>query len=177
MSKPLSFAARAYLRKLRNPYATEQLDEGTNEPVRAAKPSAHDPRLSAPNSPPEIERSDVWISQDPYASLSSEPPRRQLRALRAVAKSTCSRTAFRTGCSRIFHFYTHAPGRGSLREEHIAFIARNEDRSPEIRYELLRELQRFDLSDVPGLKPQLNREKDALTEEKLKTLERKVLGE
>jgi hypothetical protein len=175
MSKPLSSAARAFLRKLRNPYATEQLDEETDESLRASESSSRSSGYAASNEPGK-EKSDVWVLQDPYASLSEEP-RRPQRALRAVARPKCSKAAFRTGCRRIFLHYTPAPERSSLREEHAAFILRNEDRSPEARHALLRELQRFDLSDVPGIDPILNRGKDAFTEEKLNTIERKVLGE
>jgi hypothetical protein len=114
--------------------------------------------------------------QDPYAYLWEEQPRPRSGLLRTVARTTCSKAVFRTECRRIFRPYTPAPERGALREEHDAFIRRNEDKSPEIRAALLQELSRFDLSDISGLEPQLNREKDALTEEKLANLERKVLG-
>jgi hypothetical protein len=175
MSKRLSPAARAYLRKLRNPYAAEQLEDG-KERLQTAEAPTPEPRVSTP-SQAEKEKSDLWLSQDPYASLWDESPTAPSRQPKAIAKPTCSKAAFRAGCRQIFRPYTPAPERAVLRDEHNAFIERNEDRSSETRWLLLQELKRFDLSNVRGINPQLNREKDAITEEKLKNIERKVLGE
>src|ERR1044071_9065215 len=176
MSRGLSPAARAYLRKLRNPYATDQIEEQSAEFAHVAEPASNNSSLATSGEAGEKERSDVWASQDPYATLAEEPPRRVSRTSRKTLGPTCSRAEFRAGCKRVLRHYSLAPERG-LREEHAAFIARNEDRPPEIRYELLRELQRFDLSDIQGIQPRLHREKDVLTEEKLNAIERKVLGE
>lgn len=170
MSKPASPASRAYLRKLRNPYATEQIDDG----VVAAEPNVES-SLQQHSGRTDERKSEVEVLQNPYASLSEEPRKHRSRVLRSVARPTCSKADFRAGCKHVFRQYTPAPEKGWLREEHTAFIERNEERPPEVRHALLRELQRFDLSDIPGIQPQLNREKDALTEEKLKILERKVL--
>jgi hypothetical protein len=118
--------------------------------------------------------------QDPYALLDEFSQSRPTPALKLVERRKCSRMAFRSGCTKVFRYYTPAPERGkrsALREEHSAFIARNEDRSPEIRYALLEELQRFDLSEIARIQPQLNLEKDALTEEKLREIERKIIGD
>src|SRR5262245_19627862 len=150
MGKPLSSAARTYLRKLRNPYAAEQLDEEV-----ATSPDVSQSTLQSRDSP-QLEQGDdgqgseVWVLQDPYASLSGGGHASQRKSLRSVATRTCSKVGFRNGCKHIFRQYSPAPEKGALREEHLAFIARNEDRSPEIRYALLRELQRYDLSNIPG---------------------------
>jgi hypothetical protein len=175
MSKRLSSAARKYLHKLRNPYAAEQLEEDAMEATGAAEQGSYsqDPATNSDGAPKE--KSQFYVLHDPYASLSEEVSRPQVR-LRAVGKPTCSKAAFRTGCTRIFRPYASAPEGGSLRGEHTAFIARNENHPGEVRYALLNGLQRLDLSQPPGIGPQLNREKDALTEEKLRNLERKILG-
>jgi hypothetical protein len=175
MSKDLSSAARAYLYKLRNPYAADQLEEAAAEATRAAEPDSRGLNLAPITGPARKEKSPFYPLQDPYASLSEEALRSHVK-LRAVSKPTCSKAAFRAGCTRIFRPYTPAPERGSLRDEHTAFIARNENHPGEVRYALLHGLQRLDLSEPSGIGPVMNREKDALTEEKLHDLERKILG-
>ena len=88
-----------------------------------------------------------------------------------------SKTEFQSACRAIFRYYIPAIENGRLRGHHREFITRNESRSGEKRFRLFSELRRYDLSSIPGINPQFNRERDALTGAKLWEIERIVGGE
>lgn len=88
-----------------------------------------------------------------------------------------SKTEFRLGCRVIFRYYIPALENGRLRARHREFITRNESSSGEKRFRLYSELKRYDLSSITGITPHFNRERDALTDAKLRDIERIVGGE
>jgi hypothetical protein len=88
-----------------------------------------------------------------------------------------SKTEFRAGCRAIFGYYIPAIENGRLRAHHREFITRNESSSGEKRFRLYSELKRYDLSSIIGINPHFNRERDALTDAKLREIERIVGGE
>lgn len=88
-----------------------------------------------------------------------------------------SKTEFRLGCRVIFRYYIPALENGRLRAHHREFITRNESSSGQKRFRLYSELKRYDLSPITGITPRFNRERDALTDAKLRDIERIVGGE
>jgi hypothetical protein len=96
------------------------------------------------------------------------------RAAVSVPRRDASKSEFQRGCRRIFAQYIPAMERGRLREHHRDFILRNENAPSNRRSKLLASLARYDLSQVQGLNAQFNRERDVLTEAKLKAVEREA---
>jgi hypothetical protein len=88
-----------------------------------------------------------------------------------------SKAQFRAACRAIFGYYIPAIEKGRLRTHHREFINRNESSSGEKRFRLHSQLKRYDLSSITGINPQFNRERDALTDTKLREIERIVGGE
>jgi len=88
-----------------------------------------------------------------------------------------SKTEFRAACRAIFRYYIPAIENGRLRAHYRDFITRNESSSGEKRFRLYSELKRYDLSSISGINPQFNRERDALTDAKLREIERTVGGD
>lgn len=116
-------------------------------------------------------------SGNPYASLANLQDE-ELPASANVESSpepalAVTKAVFRGECTRVFRLYIPAAERGRLREYMRAFINRNESRSAKARALLLRELARFDFSDL-GAIPQFNREDESLSEQKLREVERSV---
>jgi hypothetical protein len=163
---------------LENPYASVQVRDIPDEPPVAERSPAGNPApappalVSAPVSPLADTRHG-----NPYASLAgvdveesyAEPARKA-----GSAKGELSKAAFVAGCRRIFAQYIPHLERGRLRPEHRDFITRNSSHSPKVRSRLLQELSRYDLSDLPGMQPQFNREDDRLTVRKLIEIEQAV---
>lgn len=83
-----------------------------------------------------------------------------------------SKTEFQRRCRSVFAQYIPEIEKGRIRTHHRQFIVRNEGASPLRRARLLAGLEKYDLSKVQGLSPQFNRERDVLTESKLRALER-----
>lgn len=144
--------------------------------------------LENPYAPLQVEeewRAEYARSENPYAlhyyldqaepglgvqiTTSAPPPPAEPKSL--------SKNGFQRGCRDIFVRYIPELEKGRLRDHHRAFIARHEDRAGPARYALLAELKRYDLSDLPGLHSQFNREDEAFTEAKLLEIERNVLGQ
>ena len=129
------------------------------------------------------ERAYVRLLGNQYASLSVaiREPGEISESLGASAVETpvghMSATKFISECRRIFRQYCPKLARNRLREPHRAFIERNSGRNSSERYLLVTQLRRYDLSGLVGsLEPQFNRERDDLTETKLREIERAVLG-
>jgi hypothetical protein len=85
-----------------------------------------------------------------------------------------TKSAYRSEVSRILLGYLPRGTTKRLRAHHREFIARTEARTPAARGQLLANLRKYDLADVPGLQPQFNRERDTFTREKLAAIERAV---
>ena len=94
-----------------------------------------------------------------------------------VPNASISKQDFEGECRRIFRQYIPALEKGRLRPHHRAFITRNHSRSPALRYRLLEQLRKYDLSHIRGLQIQFNREREELTAGKLTQIERAVIGE
>ena len=178
----------AYLRLLGNPYASLQIDDDPDAAnhsevavgVELAQQESTGDQLT------ERERLYIRRLEDPYALLSIEVQSVQQSAgdarvsqnepLSRVESGEATKARFQDESRRIFRPYIPALERGRLRDYHRAFIARNEDRSPKIRFELLSRLRKYDLSNIHGIEARFNRQNDALTDEKLKQIEDEVLG-
>lgn len=92
----------------------------------------------------------------------------------AIAKSTSlSKLDFERESRRIFGQYMPVMEKGKLRQEHRDFISRNSSRNGQERFALLAGLRKYDLSDL-GVRPLFNRERAALTDEKLLEIESSV---
>ncbi len=157
-----SGAIKAYLRRSGNPYASLQIGDDT-EGVEATKASRDEQR-------PHV--------RHPYA-LIPQAEEGQETASNVVAKlpvrptgSTLSKAEFRAGCRRIFSQYIPALEKGRLRTHHRDFITRNESNSPARRHRLVKHLEKYDISKTQGITAHFNREREPLTEEKLKKIER-----
>lgn len=160
-------------------------DSKKRDPVRAAFARLQNPyvfdEMQYPDATEqaffEQRRAHIRALEDPYASLSIDevPPVAhevdQPRP-RAVARRICSKAEFQARCRAIFAGYIPALERGRLRDHHRDFILRNESRSSEMRYRVLAQLSKYDLSAHAGLTGRFNRERDVFTEQKLRAIER-----
>ena len=155
--------------KLGNPYAAQQIfgdgREGLRDELTARAPTLGD-------------------LQNPYASTHFEKGDSKEASTVAVARQPelgkvgkLSKTEFRSACRAIFRCYIPAIENGRLRAHYREFITRNESSSADRRFRLHSELRRYDLSSIPGITPHFNRERDALTDAKLREVERIVGGE
>lgn len=164
--KGFSAAERAVLKARGNPYAFLQVEEdkGVAEPTLEQKraylrklenPAAYDAVMGHP---------------DEVMATGNAAPRRAP----ATIPRTVSKVDFKRGCKGIFAQYIPAAEKGRLRDHHRDFVIRNENSSGDRRGALLAGLQKYDLGNVEGLRPQFNRERDVLTEAKLRALERSI---
>jgi hypothetical protein len=185
---------REYIRLLENPYASVQVRDvsevdlatssipATASPDRALLQAAGriptQVDLFSPAHPPRAGLVDA-PSGNPYAAVANIEDEEEHSIVAASdsgnASQELSKSAFESGCRRIFSQYIPLLERGRLRPEHRDYIARNVSRSAKIRYRLLKELRRYDLSDLSGMQPQFNREDDRLTAKKLLEIEQAVV--
>ena len=171
---------REYIKLLQNPYASLQVGDDLDD-LDATEVSLERPPVNVEVSEGQQTELIFSESQKPSASL-YEPDEPETPDLFAAAPSTpsnhkLSKENFRTGCRRIFRGYIPELEKGRLRQYHRDFIDRNENRPARIRYLLLGELTKYDLSNVQGIRPHFNRERTTLTEEKLRSIERLVVDE
>lgn len=177
-------AIRKYLRLLGNPYAKEQLI-GTEE-LEELAPTAPAEEVDLRPATAK-ERAYARKQENQYTLLSVAI--RDLEVVPANSKTTVikprqhtagraslSKEGFTAGCRRIFRQYIPSVERGRLRNHHRDFIVRNQGRSGPTRHLLLQELSKYDLSVLPGMEAHFNRERDELTDKKLKQIERSVMG-
>lgn len=152
---------KKYLRCLGNPYAAEQMFD-SDDPADAQS---------------EHRRANIRIYENPYRSLAEEA-REELESekISRPSRRAVSKADFVSGCRNIFEQYIPPFETRKLRAHHREFILRNQERSPTARGAILRELDKYDLRRQ-GLKPQFNRERDEITEEKLRAIERLADGE
>ena len=133
-------AVQAMLRALGNPYAAEQMFEPRDD--RGIRPESVSARelLRRSENPHAY---DYYLgTESPAAAATAAPP--QPLPGRATAK--LPKDGFRSECRSIFRRYIPALERGKLRPHHLAFVARNENWSGEIRHALVAELRRYDLT-------------------------------
>jgi hypothetical protein len=127
--------------------------------------------LLAEYRPAEITQQQVHASGNPYARIPNEEDVGDIETGVSIAN-------FELGCRGIFRSYMPAWMReGPLHAHYREFIARNRAKSPAYRKRLLDLVRRYDLSEIPGLAPQFNRENHQITTEKLAELERHAAGE
>jgi hypothetical protein len=79
-----------------------------------------------------------------------------------------SQRDFATRCRSIFMQYTPlTDGHQHLQPDYQDFIVRGKKKDGRVRIAILEDLERFDLSDLGGIKPHLNRERVAALRAKL----------
>jgi len=150
---------RAALRKLKNPYASLQVENA------GADVSLH---------------AQLRLSENPYAEDfylkegSGLGPTDTSSSEAAAASDTLTQSDFEQRARAIFRPYIPADEHGRLRPHHREFIERNKSRSPQMRFNVITQLRRYDLSDLGGLNPKFNREEEAFTKDKLLEIEAKA---
>lgn len=156
-----------------NPYASLSTDEDEEPRVcsEAADRQAHAylASLQNPYAYHAIFDDAGQASHEPVAETTkiSGPPRFGL----------LSKKDFEAQSRRIFLQYVPWEENRVLRPEHRDFIRRNASRAAEERYLLVEELRKYDLAAAGNYRPHFNRERDALTQEKLLEIERRVGSE
>lgn len=151
------------------------MSDESEEPNRKRKPRS--PYAADGQTFAERRRAYVRMLDNPYANLGVDDQGLSVAAASNIARAaaparTCSKAEFNVGCRAVFRHYMPALERGKLRDHYREFISRNESRSPEMRFRVLHQLKRYDLSLHVGLTGQFNRERDVFTEEKLRAIER-----
>lgn len=161
--KERSALRKAYLRRLGNPYASLQVPEDDfeiySERQRAYRERGN-PYAKLSSGPEEVE--DRHIPSERSANSEIERP------------AALSKADFQTQCRDIFRPYIPHAEKGRLRAHHRRFIARHEARSPITRARLVRELRKYDISTLQGVRAYFNREREVFTDEKLKQIEHLV---
>jgi hypothetical protein len=174
-------AITAYIYLLGNPYAKEQLigleeqQPGLTQQSADAdlRPATADERAYARRQQNQYALLSVAIS-DVKAAPSAAPSSADELKDQLGNKATLSKNDFIAGCRRIFRHYIPSVERGRLRRHHRDFITRNQNRSASTRQLLMQELSKYDLSAVPGVEVRFNREREDLTDQKLKQIEKSV---
>jgi hypothetical protein len=129
-----------------------------------------------PPTPEQVEY--LRKQQHPYAKLSvtargsNTTSDVRTPSIEYAAKGTLSKKEFDFETRRILGFYVPGVRRGALPPHYRDFLARNLKRNGFERFKVLEQLRKYDLSDVPGVESHFNREKEELTEAKLRQIER-----
>lgn len=115
-------------------------------------------------------------SGNPYAriALSHEDEAQGEQSPVHPKPQSLSKLDFRRRCTEIFGQYIPDLEGGGLRTYMRDFITRNEGRPSQFRYLLVKALSKFDLSDLSATTLLFNREDEALSEQKLRDIERSV---
>src|SRR5437879_5123891 len=135
MSRPARrpLEVREFLRNLRNPYASLQVDEEVAE-------------ASAEHFSVEQQRAQRRLLENPYVpvpiAVTARAASSRLAGAARKHANTCTKSQFQSGCRSIFRRYIPPLEKGQLRAHHRAFILRNESRPPAIRHALLSKLQK-----------------------------------
>jgi hypothetical protein len=159
---------REALRKGGNPYASLQVEDGELEPPVVVTQAATAEQHARSENP----YSRHYYLADEAPEADAHETAAQSPATPAVGK--LSKSSFQQHVRAIFRPYIPAAEGGHLRDHHREFIARNESRSATTRYRLVAQLKRYDLGDLPQMKPLFNREDAIFTREKLAEIERIV---
>jgi hypothetical protein len=121
--------------------------------------------------------------QDPYAThalfgdqetVADSLNNARVQPARPAYSGTLSKKDFHSQCRRVFSQYVPTEEGNTLRAHHRDFITRNESKSAEVRFLLAAQLKKYDISAARNIRPRFNRERDALTIEKLQKIEREV---
>jgi hypothetical protein len=182
----ISPEVRAALHRLENPYAWVQIDgfEGDQDETvvaSAASPAAESHSVRTAKQGDLFARTALstthTASGNPYATLArlgDEDEISTTRSGQAPRPQVASKSLFTREARRIFQQYISPHENAILRQEHRSFIERNQDRPARIRFLLLHYLRKYDLTNLVGLQPQFNREKESLTALKLAEIEKLV---
>jgi hypothetical protein len=167
-------AITAYLRVLGNPYAKLQV----LDVEEVSEPQA-DPDLRPATAE---ERAYARLLQNQYAllSITVADSRKTASAVpdhptASPGRTELSKRDFVVGSTRVLRPYIPSVEKGRLRRHHRDFIIRNQNRTPSERYLLLRALSKYDLGSA-GIEARFNREREDVTDEKLKQIERSVFN-
>lgn len=159
-------AIRAYVRRSENPYASIGVMDDPD--VHSESVFSEQERAYGR----ELQNQYVWLSLrnngDPSPITAATVKRKK------ATEESLSKVEFRARCRQIFKYYIPALEQGRLRSHHRDFITRNESRSGTARHRLLQQLEKYNLSNVPGLNAHFNRERDSLTEAKLRMVEQSI---
>ena len=159
---------RVYLKRLGNPYASLQVVDDVDvldySFAQTDERSEQVRRLRNPYA--------TLAADEDLASISQEPV--QVKPV-STRQQTLSKATFNARCREIFKQYIPHIEKGRIRKHHREFITRNESKSPTIRHLIVSELSKYDLSDLHGVSTQFNRERDTLTEQKLKYIAQKYI--
>lgn len=165
---------KKYIQLLGNPYAKEQLDTGASEAEDLAlREATEDERSYARKQANQYTLLSVSIADSHATAIPKSAGATPRRA--SSARAGLSKADFVTECRRMLRPYIPAAEKGRLRRHHQDFITRNQNRTPAVRLGLVKELAKYDLSVQAGITAQFNRERDLLTERKLRQIERAVL--
>jgi hypothetical protein len=159
---------REALRKGGNPYASLQIEDGEHETPLVVTQAATDGQHARSENP----YSRHYYFADEPSEADAHDAAAHSPAATVVGK--LSKSSFQQQVRAIFRPYIPAAESGHLRDHHREFIARNETRSATTRYRLVAQLKRYDLGDLPQMKPLFNREDAIFTKEKLAEIERIV---
>ena len=127
--------------------------------------------------PPTPEQTRYLREQgNPYAKTAvtlrvEEAPMAAAFVAKTQAAGAVSQAAFDSECRRILGGYMPEGEKGRLRPHYTDFIKRNKAQASSIRFRILTYLRKYDLSGILGLETRFNREKDELTDAKLREIE------
>lgn len=159
---------RADKRRLQNPYAhVEELHEDDDfmERVHATRRILENPHALQEYLFDESgEAIDCSAQPSPLAND-------QRRTTSDATRRTVSKREFQQRARQILRGYTPDTRRRRLPDHHRQFITRNESRPSLERAALLAELEKYDLSNTPGVTTYFNRERETFTEAKLRQIE------
>lgn len=111
-------------------------------------------------------------SGNPYGGAGDPDEEDALPVAVPARTAGLSKAEFIARCRRIFRQYMPALETKGLRTHHRDFITRNLSGPATRRARLAQHLEKYDLSEIVGIDPQFNREKDPFAEAKLREIER-----
>lgn len=154
-------SAKDYLRRQENPYAKLSVDDEL-DPRRAFIRLLQNPYAVIETSDDSFFAPVVadQINPTTVGELELSPTESKRRSI--------SQADFATRCRSIFMQYTPlANGSRRLQPAYQDFIVRAKKKEGRDRFAILQELDRFDLSVLGDIRPQLNREREAALRAKL----------
>lgn len=160
---------RECLKLMGNPYASLSIDDPVDEksPRNLSEEQAHEAFRESQN--PYAQHYYLGDPEKAPIPPIGEPKRQS--ALFVTRSRGLSKQRFQSSCRRILRQYLPSEERRILRPHHRDFIERNESRSAEERFLIIKKLSRYDLSQGENYNARFNRERDVLTEKKLHEIE------
>lgn len=118
----------------------------------------------------------AWVVQPTTSPHESSAPLSQSEKTPSppASKKEISESAFESQCRAVFRYYIPAEEHGRLRPHHRDFISRNKARTGSVRFALVEKLRNYDISQIPGIVTQFNREYGDRTAEKLRQIEESI---